>query len=410
MANVREAEPLPTGSIACLAVTAMGSGMSLRVNDALLPLLAREFQISLGTASHVISLFAIAYGLAQLVFGPLGDRFGKYRVIGWAALACSLTTLGCAFAPGFSLLQLARTLAGATAAAVIPLAMAWIGDVIPYERRQPILARFLIGQILGFSLGVWFGGIAADRGSWRAPYFVISALFAVMSLALLRIEVRLPALARARRTTAGPALLRAVTEFAGVLQQPWARVVLGLVFLEGMFLYGPFAFVASHVHDAFEMSLTAAGAVVMLFGLGGVVFALLSHRLVSWLGEAGLARWGGVGLSCALAAIALAPSWSWAMSGCLLLGLAFYMLHNTLQVHATQMAPERRGAAVAAFASSFFLGQSAGVFLGSLVVGQVGIPRVLLAGAAGLLVVALVFAKHLKRRVHEVLRDAGASR
>ena len=46
-------------------------------------------------------------------------------------------------------------LTGATAAAVIPLSMAWIGDNVPYERRQPVLARFLIGQITGFSLGVW---------------------------------------------------------------------------------------------------------------------------------------------------------------------------------------------------------------------------------------------------------------
>src|SRR5690349_8131145 len=131
------AADLPPGSITCLAFTAFGSGLSLRVNDALLPHPAREFAVSLGTASQAISLFAVAYGLAQLFFGALGDRFGKYRVVGGAAAACALAALACAAAPGFDALRLARVLAGATAAAVIPLSMAWIGDVVPYERRQP---------------------------------------------------------------------------------------------------------------------------------------------------------------------------------------------------------------------------------------------------------------------------------
>ena len=51
---------------------------------------------------------------------------------------------------------------------MIPLSMAWIGDVGPYEHRQPTLARFLIGQILGLSTGVWLGGFAADHFSWPA--------------------------------------------------------------------------------------------------------------------------------------------------------------------------------------------------------------------------------------------------
>ena len=105
---------LPRGAIGCLALTAFGSGLSMRVNDALLPELSREFGVPLGTASQVIALFAIAYGVAQLFFGPLGDRHGKYRVIRWAASACALTALACALAPDFDMLRLARVAAGAT--------------------------------------------------------------------------------------------------------------------------------------------------------------------------------------------------------------------------------------------------------------------------------------------------------
>ncbi|MEO5734614.1 MAG: MFS transporter, partial [Rubrivivax sp.] len=338
--------------------------MTLRINDALLPRLASEFGIKLGSASQVIGLFAIAYGLAQLFFGPVGDRYGKYRVIAWATVASCFTSLACAAAPGFDTLRVARVLAGATAAAVIPLSMAWIGDVVPYAKRQPVLARFLIGQIVGLSAGVWLGGFAADHLSWRAPYLVVAVLFAAVSGVLFAFDRRLPERARMTRKDPGPAVRRVVSEFGQVLSRPWARVILVLVCLEGMALFGPFAFVAAHVHDVHGLSLSASGGLVMAFGGGGFIFALLSGRLVARLGEGGLARWGGALMCAALLLVAYGPGWGWALGGCLGLGLGFYMLHNTLQVNATQMAPARRGAAVAAFASCFFLGQSAGVSLG----------------------------------------------
>jgi len=394
---------IPRGAFTCLALAAMASALSMRVNDAQLPRLADEFAVSLGVAAQTISVFAIAYGLAQWLFGPLGDRFGKYRVIAWAAAASATTALLCALAPGFDALLVARAMAGATAAAVIPLSMAWIGDVVPYEQRQPVLARFLIGQIVGLSAGAWLGGFAADHLSWRVPYVLIAMIFGAVSLVLFMLNRRLPLHARAK-APAGPAgslaLGRVVSEFSNVWSHRWARVILLLVFLEGMFLSGPFAFIASHVHQAFGISLSAAGALVMLYGLGGFLFALSSRRMVTRLGESGLVKWGGGLMGAALVAVGYGPAWEWAIAGCLMLGLGFYMMHNTLQVHATQMAPERRGAAVSAFASAFFVGQAAGVSLGGWWVGVVGTAHLLGFGAAGLLAVAFAFQRLLGRRAH----------
>ena len=381
--------------------------MALRVNDALLPQLAREFGVSLGQASQVISLFAIAYGVSQLFFGPLGDRFGKYRVIAWATVACALASLAGALAPDFLVLRVTRVLAGATGAAIIPLAMAWIGDVVPYAQRQPVLARFLIGQITGLSAGVWLGGFAADHLSWQAPYVLVALLFVGASAALFMLHRRLPPAARRTVQAPGPAWRRMLSEFRQVLSLPWARSVLILVFVEGMCLYGPFAFIASHVHQAFGLSLASAGSLVMLFGLGGLLFALSSGGLVRRLGERGLASWGGALMCLSLLGIGFAPAWGWVVPGCFALGLGFYMLHNTLQVNATQMAPERRGAAVSAFAACFFLGQSAGVSLGAWSVGTLGAGRFIALGGLGLLAVALFFAAALGRQRRAAAAPAG---
>jgi predicted MFS family arabinose efflux permease len=389
---------IPSIAVPLLSLAAFGSGISLRVTDPMLPQLSAEFAVSLGDASLVVTVFSIAYGLSQLFFGPLGDRYGKYRVVAFAALACAVSATLCGFAPGFLPLLGARLLAGATAAAIIPLSMAWIGDVVPYQERQPVLARFLIGQILGLSAGVLTGGLAADAHNWRLPFFGVALIFVVVGVALLVLNRRLPAHARRTQRAAGPALARMAFEFRQVLAVPWARRVLLAVFLEGAFLYGAFAFIASHIHGMFGLSLAAAGSLVMLFGLGGFVFALASAQLVRRLGEIGLSRWGGGVVAVSLLMIGAAPVWWWTIAGCFGAGLGFYMLHNTLQINATQMAPERRGAAVSAFASCFFMGQSVGVGIAGLLVGRLGTANVMFIGATGVLTVALRFGASLKVR------------
>jgi predicted MFS family arabinose efflux permease len=401
MSALSESNISPLAFVA-LSLAAFGSGVSQRVTDPLLPRFASEFGISLGAASWVVTIFTIGYGFNQLFFGPLGDRFGKYRVIAWACVACAFATLLCALAPGFQMLLAARLVAGAMLAAIIPLAMAWIGDVVPYEQRQPVLARFLIGQILGVSAGQMLGGLAADYLGWRVPFYLLAGGFVAVSALLFSMQRRLPARAVNVTRTEGHVLQRMFREFGLVLREPWARVITLTVFLEGAFVYGAFAFIASHLHRTHGLSLSAAGAVVMLFGFGGFLFASGSRLFVQRLGETGLAFWGGIAMFFSLLAIALLPVWWWSVPACFVTGLGFYMLHNTLQTNATQMAPERRGAAVAAFAFCFFTGQSAGLALAGAVTAAIGTRGIIVGGAVGVLSVALGFAR-LKAR-HGVSR------
>ena len=74
------------------------------------------------------------------------------------------------------------------------------------------------------------------------------------------------------------------------------------------------------------------------------------------------------------------------------------MFHSTLQTHATQMAPTRRGAAVAAFALCYFLGQSVGVSLAGWGVTHMGAAPVITTAAIGVMLTALVFARSRSRR------------
>ncbi len=390
------------GAVTVLSVAGCGSGIAQRVMDPLLPLLSAEFGRPLAQVSWVITCFSLGYAFSQLFFGPLGDRFGKLRVVTWGCLACSGAAALCALAPGLNTLLVARVLSGAMSAALIPLSMAWIGDAVPYERRQPILARFSIGQILGVALGQLLGGLSADHFGRRAPFLLLTVLFAASTVLLQRMRGRLDEVSTPGRTTGSATLGSLLREFSMVLRTPWARVVMLSVFLEGAFVLGAFAFFATHLHTTLDISLTSAGATAMLFGLGGLLFALTSRPLLARLGELGLIRGGGLALLLMMGIVALVPHLAVVAPACLAMGLGFYMLHNTLQTNATQMAPERRGAAVAAFALSYFLGQALGVSAAGWAVSHVGTPWAILAAGGGVFLTALNFSRARQAEVARV--------
>jgi len=133
--------------IVLLSAAAFASAATLRVADPLLPQIAGEFGTTAGGASVIATAFAVSYGLCQVFVGALGDRFGKYTVIAVATFLSGLTVAAGALADSLAWLGVLRLLSGATAGAIIPLAMAYLGDVVAYEHRQTVLARFLSGQI-----------------------------------------------------------------------------------------------------------------------------------------------------------------------------------------------------------------------------------------------------------------------
>jgi MFS family permease len=162
-------------------------------------------------------------------------------------------------------------------------------------------------------------------------------------------------------------------------------------------LYGATAFIALDLHLRFGLSLGASGAMVAAFALGGLGYAAFAGRIVPRLGERGLAAGGGAFIAASLLGLAAAPAAGWALPCMIGLGLGVYMLHNTLQVHATQMAPEARGGALALFACSLFTGQSAGVWLASYVVDAAGARPVFAVAAVGLFALALDFRRRLAK-------------
>jgi YNFM family putative membrane transporter len=338
-----------------LAAAAFVSGANLRLFDALLPTVAHDFGVLPTTASVVVTAFTLAYGLFQVVHGPLGDRIGKLRVIGGATLIASAASLGSAFAPDLQTLAVLRFATGIGAAAIVPLALAWVGDNTAYDRRQAALGRFLGFILMGQILGPALGGALAEFIHWRRVFDVLAAVFLLVSVVLFAVDRKTP------RPVALAAPAGVLRGYARVLADPWVRIVMLTVFLEGGLFYGAFAYTGAWLRERFGLSYFMIGALLAGFGLGGMIYSLMVRRLLARFGETGFVKIGGGLLLLCFLTLPVLPVWQATVPVFVAAGFGFYMFHNTLQTRATEMAPQARGTAIAVFAFALFMGQAGGV-------------------------------------------------
>jgi predicted MFS family arabinose efflux permease len=382
-------------SLRVMGLAGFASMASMRLCDPMLVVLGQEFQVTTGEASLVVSAFAVAYGVLQLFYGPLGDRFGKLRVISLAVLACAVFSAITSMASDLSLLIIMRGFMGAAAAGIIPLSMAWIGDQVAYDRRQETLAKLMGYTVSGMMVGLWFGGFAAEHLGWRTAFAVVSGLFAVAAWMLWRKLRTTPATVPA---SGSGSFLAYFANSVQMLRTARVRHVMTVTAIEGAVVFGAMAFIPTHLHQQFDMSVVLAGSVMMLYGVGGLVYSQMARRWLGWLGgERGLVRAGVACIAVGLLTLAWAHATALGMLGCLATGFGFYMLHNTLQVQATQMAPASRGTAVTLFACSLFFGQSTGVVLMAQAVDLDWLPQAFTAAAVGVLLLGYVIHKLVGR-------------
>lgn len=384
VAPAAAAQP-PLAILPLLAAAGFVTGCGMRLLDPLLPLIAHDMGVTVAQVAILVTSFAIPYGLCQVLLGPLGDRFGKLRVLVLGVLLYGLAMGVCAMAGSLGQLVALRAVTGALGGAIIPLAMAWIGDNVPYEERQATISRFLTGLVLSQLLSGPVSGSVGQAVGWRGVFLLVGAVAVLTGAAIvMRLGARLW-----RGGPAGQGRLGFATHRM-LLQRPAARRLLVVAFLDGALLFGgAFPFIGSYLIQDFHLEPWQAGIVVAGFGLGSLVYTRMASRLVRALGEIRLLMLGGALLALALLAIAAAPAWSMVAVPQVLLGLFFFMFHGVLQARSTEVLPEARATAVSSFSMALFLGQGVGSIVFGALLAHGGYQMIFLSSAVGIVLLSL---------------------
>ncbi len=377
------------------AVCAFASGFALRIIDPLIVPIAQQFAMTPAAAALLSSAYALPYAIAQPFLGPLGDRFGKARCIQVCIAGLALALMLGTLAPTFEWLIATRVGAGVFAAGLIPLVLAGMGDAYEMQERQVMIGRMLLAIISGQMLGSTLAGLANDAFGWRSA-LLIAALAALLACALAWF-----AMPGARRAVAAPGSAHASfgALYGRVFANPKAVWLYAAVVVEGALVFGLFPYVGQLLIERAGSSVAAApsqaGLVLGAFGIGGLAYALSVRRLIALLGVKRLCVVGSVAVAASYAALAVFHVWWVAALAMTLAGVSFFMLHNSLQTEATEIAPSARGSAVALFACGFFAGQGLGPLLFGALVHGFGFPAALLTSVVGLVVLGQIVVRKI---------------
>jgi MFS transporter, DHA1 family, inner membrane transport protein len=374
------------------AACGFASSFSLRLIDPLVLPIASHFAVASSTAAMLSPAYALPYAISQPFLGPISDRFGRIRCMRICMAGLAATLLVGALAQSFPVLFASRMVAGVFGGGLVPLVLAALGDAYDMAGRQVAIGRMLFALISGQMLGSIVAGFASEAAGWRSAFWISCAL-ALVATVLLWTALREARVA----TVASAASFRAL--YGRVFANPKAKWLYPVVLVEGMLFFGFFpyageALLAIEPGSARDVA-RHVGVVLGAFGIGGLVYAFTVRRLLHALGVVRMCIAASILGAAAYGVLAIAGSWWQAAIAMLAGGLAFYMLHNSLQTEATELAPTARGSAVALFASGLFLGQGAGPLLFGPVAHAIGHAPAYALVAIALLVLGQVVVRRI---------------
>lgn len=255
-----------------------------------LPEMARDFGSGYAQVQLTLTVFLLAMGAGQLLFGPLVDALGRRRPLLLGLLVFTVTSLAAAAANSLEALLLARLIQGLASALTLVVIMSMVRDVADGARAAQIFALLMTIEGLAPILAPAVGGVVDAAWGWRAIMLVLGGLglLTLLNSALVLGET-LPAAQRVR--LAPRSVLRTYARIArdGAFLRP--ALALSAVFF---FLFAYIAGSAYVYQQHFGLSSTQFG---LLFGACGVAILLGaagSGLLVKRHGVARVAWWGAL--------------------------------------------------------------------------------------------------------------------
>ncbi|TBW56398.1 Bcr/CflA family efflux MFS transporter [Marinobacter halodurans] len=246
-----------------------------------LPELGATFRADTGQVQLTLSLYMAGFALAQLICGPLADRFGRKPIMVGGLVLFALASVGCALAQGIEALTLCRFLQALGGSAGPVLGRAAVRDIHSPREAARIMALLAAIMAVAPALAPTLGGLLLTTLGWPSIFLVLAGYAVALSLVIaLRLPEPLP---RHYRQTLKP---------ANLARNYWTvacnRSFQGYALINALLFSGLFAFLsgASFVLiDFLGVSPTAFGAYfsVMVFGYmaGSFLAARLGQRLSS---------------------------------------------------------------------------------------------------------------------------------
>lgn len=371
-----------------LAVGGFAIGTTEFVTMGLLPEIARTVDVSIPSAGHLISAYALGVVVGAPLIAIFGARLPRRGLLVTLMAAFALANAGSALAQSYGQLALARFFSGVPHGAYFGVASLVAAGMVVQERRGRAVSRVMLGlpvaTLVGVPAGTWIG----QNLGWRTTYAAVAVIaVATVALVLALVPSTPPDLLASGR--------RELSAFKNL--QVWLTLLVGAVGFGGMFAM--YSYIAPTVTDVTRQPVWMVPVFLFSFGLGAFGGTWLGGRLADWSVLRSLV------LSAAAMGSTLALfSWTahWLVAGLVtvfVVSAAGGVLVVNLQLRLMRVAGRAQTLGAVLNHSSLNIGNALGAWLGGLVIAAGwGYPAASWVGAglslAGLLILAVSVSVH----------------
>lgn len=376
MVELKENEGIPKGIVMAMAILAGITVSNLYYNQPLLEMISDDLGISQVTANLMTVITQVGYAFGLLFIIPSGDMFSRRRIITICMMIAAVMALVIGLSDNIYLICAVSLLLGATS--VIPqLFMPVAGQFSQPKDKAKNIGYVLSGLLTGILAARVVSGFIGEWLSWRAMYYIASALMVICCVVSLRI---MPEMKRNFFGTYPQLMLSVWTIFRTHPRIRLNSLRGGLAFGSMLSIWSCMAF-----HIAGK-PFCAASDMVGILGLCGMAGAFAASGLGKYVPKYGIAKFSFFGASLQIIGWLIACIFGNGYLGLIValitvdIGTQFQQLSN--QAGCIAEIPEASNRANTIFMTLYFIGGSLGTFLSGLGWSMLGWNGVCIVGAS----------------------------
>lgn len=271
-----------------------------------MPQMAKALHADAGRIALTISGYLVGFSFGQLLWGPIGDRYGRRIPVAIGIALFVVGSAGCALARSADGVIAWRVVQAVGACAGVVLARAMVRDLYAGARAAQMLSTLMTVMAIAPLLGPLVGGQILAWASWRAIFWVLVVIGLLTLACLLALPETLPAERRDRQP-----LSQAFAAYGRLLTD---RRLLGYAGAGAFFYGGVYAYIAGTPFAFITYHHVPPSLYGLLFGIGilGIMITnVINTRLVTRLGGLRLMRLGAAGTAVLGVVVALAARSGW---------------------------------------------------------------------------------------------------
>jgi predicted MFS family arabinose efflux permease len=254
----------------------------------LIPALIRSFHSNQSLIGLVVPAFTIPYGISSLFYGPLSDRYGRKIIILSLLGFLAISTILLGFSKTAIEFLLLRSVIGVATGGIVPISVALIGDIYPYEKRGKPIGLLFSCMAGGMTFGSTLGAYLNPLIGWPMEFFITGILATLLFLVVLG----KPGIFHVQQVKVATGLKTIIKNSGELLNSPKGKKVYSLIFLNGLFHSGIFAWLGYYFTVKYGLNDQGIGIALLGYGLPGMLMGVSIGKAADRVGRRKIVPFG----------------------------------------------------------------------------------------------------------------------